>query len=83
MDLMSDVREHFSLAQYVRVFSVDGTTSLLRCSPERENPTESVAPIEYGSLRLSHLDQVHDLLRRTFWEGISGQRFRTLIVRGY
>ncbi|KAH9943823.1 hypothetical protein B0H21DRAFT_864923, partial [Amylocystis lapponica] len=39
--------------------------------PEREQPLENVAPIEYMSLRPSHIDQVHDLLARTFWEGIN------------
>ncbi|TFY54025.1 hypothetical protein EVJ58_g9105 [Rhodofomes roseus] len=54
MELMSDVRDHYSLMH-----------------SEREQPIETVAPIEYVSLRPEHLPQVHDLLRRTFWEGIS------------
>jgi len=54
MELMSDIREHFSLLH-----------------PEREQPVETVAPIEYVTLRPAHLDQIHDLLARTFWEGIN------------
>jgi len=33
-------------------------------------PQETVAPIVYGSLQEWHLDQVRDLLTRTFWSGI-------------
>ncbi|KZT09856.1 uncharacterized protein LAESUDRAFT_462721 [Laetiporus sulphureus 93-53] len=53
MELMNDIREHYSLMH-----------------PDRDQPNETIAPIEYVSLRASHLRQVHDLLRRTFWEGI-------------
>ncbi|CCM02563.1 uncharacterized protein FIBRA_04666 [Fibroporia radiculosa] len=38
--------------------------------PEREQPIEIEAPIEYVALHPSHLPQVHDLLARTFWDGI-------------
>ncbi|KAK0444844.1 hypothetical protein EV421DRAFT_1902892 [Armillaria borealis] len=38
--------------------------------PEQTHVTETSAPIEYCSLRACHLDQVHDLLARSFWEGI-------------
>ncbi|KAK0497364.1 hypothetical protein EDD18DRAFT_151449 [Armillaria luteobubalina] len=38
--------------------------------PEQTHITETSAPIEYCSLRASHLDQVHELLARSFWEGI-------------
>lgn len=41
-------------------------------SPGREQPEETIAPITYVSLQPCHLDQIHDLLARTFWEGISG-----------
>ncbi|KZT70764.1 hypothetical protein DAEQUDRAFT_165365 [Daedalea quercina L-15889] len=54
MELMCDIREHYSLMH-----------------PEREQSTETMAPIEYVHLRPEHLPQVHDLLRRTFWEGIN------------
>ena len=33
-------------------------------------PQETEAPIVYGSLQEWHLDQVRDLLTRTFWSGI-------------
>ncbi|PIL25164.1 hypothetical protein GSI_13053 [Ganoderma sinense ZZ0214-1] len=39
-------------------------------SPERERVEESVAPITYCTLQRCHLEQVHDLLGRAFWEGI-------------
>ncbi|PCH44425.1 hypothetical protein WOLCODRAFT_139002 [Wolfiporia cocos MD-104 SS10] len=39
--------------------------------PEHAQPVEVVAPITYMSLHSSHLSQVHDLLTRTFWEGIN------------
>ena len=32
----------------------------------------------YTTLQRHHLDQVHDLLRRAFWEGIDGERSRLL-----
>ncbi|EED85667.1 predicted protein [Postia placenta Mad-698-R] len=54
MDLMADVREHYSLMH-----------------PGREQPEETIAPITYVSLQPCHLDQIHDLLARTFWEGIN------------
>ena len=49
-------------------------------SPEHDLPSETVAPIEYVNLRAEHLPQVHDLLRRTFWDGIDGlwNDFRTI-----
>ncbi|EMD39162.1 hypothetical protein CERSUDRAFT_81924 [Gelatoporia subvermispora B] len=53
MDLMSDIREHHSLAH-----------------PDREQPVETAAPIEYVSLQPVHLPQVHSLLAHIFWEGI-------------
>ncbi|TBU30582.1 hypothetical protein BD311DRAFT_754583 [Dichomitus squalens] len=53
MELMTDIREHYSLAH-----------------PEREQAAESVAPVVYSTLQRCHLDQVHDLLGRVFWEGI-------------
>jgi len=57
------------LIEFVRL--VSALTS--GASPEREQPVETVAPIEYVTLRPAHLDQIHDLLARTFWEGINGQ----------
>lgn len=38
--------------------------------PEREQADSVSAPIEYVSLQPCHLDQIHDLLARTFWSGI-------------
>ncbi|KAJ3548910.1 hypothetical protein NM688_g5239 [Phlebia brevispora] len=38
--------------------------------PDREQPIEVDAPVEYSTLQAYHLDQVHDLLRHTFWDGI-------------
>ncbi|KAI1793494.1 hypothetical protein LXA43DRAFT_218154 [Ganoderma leucocontextum] len=52
MELMADIREHYSLAH-----------------PEREQAGEIIAPITYCTLLRCHLDQVHDLLGRVFWEG--------------
>ncbi|KAF8628804.1 hypothetical protein AX15_003719 [Amanita polypyramis BW_CC] len=54
MNLMSDIREHYSYAH-----------------PEREQADEVLGPILYTTLQESHLDQVHDLLERTFWPGIN------------
>ncbi|KAK2465506.1 hypothetical protein APHAL10511_002398 [Amanita phalloides] len=54
MNLMSDIREHYSYAH-----------------PDCEQPVEPLGAIEYTTLRTDHLDQVHDLLERTFWSGIS------------
>ncbi|KAK7054869.1 hypothetical protein VNI00_003332 [Paramarasmius palmivorus] len=39
--------------------------------PERESVIESRAPIAYACLQAGHLDQVHDLLQRSFWTGIN------------
>ncbi|KAF8920108.1 hypothetical protein CPB85DRAFT_611553 [Mucidula mucida] len=38
--------------------------------PDHELPLEKAGIIEYGTLQAWHLPQVHDLLRRTFWDGI-------------
>ncbi|CAL1715227.1 unnamed protein product [Somion occarium] len=38
--------------------------------PDRDHPIEVEAPIEYAPLRASHLNQVHELLRHAFWDGI-------------
>ncbi|KAI0825783.1 hypothetical protein BC629DRAFT_1275565 [Irpex lacteus] len=38
--------------------------------PEREQPIESKAPIEYVTLQRWHLPQIHDMLARAFWAGI-------------
>jgi len=40
----------------------------IRCGTRVSQDTE--APITYGSLQKWHLDQVHELLTRTFWSGI-------------
>ncbi|THU92969.1 hypothetical protein K435DRAFT_820366 [Dendrothele bispora CBS 962.96] len=42
----------------------------LRC-PDLNHPQESRAPIAYTSLQSCHLNQVHDLLSRSFWSGIN------------
>ena len=41
-------------------------------SPMREHALEPLAPITYSSLQSCHLQQVHDLLERSFWSGING-----------
>ncbi|KAK7466312.1 hypothetical protein VKT23_005039 [Stygiomarasmius scandens] len=41
-----------------------------RC-PDLDQPQESRAPIAYSSLQPCHLNQVHDLLARSFWSGIN------------
>ena len=41
-------------------------------SPEREQVAETSAPVTYCTLQHCHLDQVHDLLARVFWDGING-----------
>ncbi|KAF9025355.1 hypothetical protein BDZ89DRAFT_1092638 [Hymenopellis radicata] len=38
--------------------------------PDRELPHKTVGRIEYGTLQAWHLPQVHELLERTFWDGI-------------
>jgi hypothetical protein len=72
---MRNIREHYALLQYVLyAFIRSDTVSLLdTISPEREQPIEVEAPIEYTTLQPSHLDQVHDLLSRAFWAGIDGK----------
>lgn len=76
MELMADIKDHYSLAQYVRLvcFVFLGVVDRCRtvCSPDRDQPIEQHAPITYGSLLPCHLYQVHDLLARTFWTGIDG-----------
>ncbi|KAI0029550.1 hypothetical protein K488DRAFT_56106 [Vararia minispora EC-137] len=39
--------------------------------PNRDVSDEITAPITYVTLTPAHLPQVHDLLRRTFWEGVN------------
>ncbi|KAK0457871.1 uncharacterized protein EV420DRAFT_1271118 [Desarmillaria tabescens] len=41
-----------------------------RLAQSQTHAIETSAPIEYCSLRACHLDQVHELLARAFWEGI-------------
>ncbi|OJA20444.1 hypothetical protein AZE42_05730 [Rhizopogon vesiculosus] len=53
MELMTDVREHYSYAH-----------------PVRAQLLEAPVPIHYVSMQASHLQQVHDLLARAFWDGI-------------
>ncbi|KAF7317727.1 Cytoplasmic protein [Mycena kentingensis (nom. inval.)] len=53
MNLMTDVREHYTLAH-----------------PRREHPQHAASPILYTSMQVWHLEQVHELLERTFWSGI-------------
>jgi hypothetical protein len=50
-------------------------------SPDREQPNEIPAPINYQALQPHHLDQVHDLLTRVFWSGIDGSFISTLQAR--
>ncbi|KAF9523348.1 hypothetical protein CPB83DRAFT_691704 [Crepidotus variabilis] len=38
--------------------------------PERDQPVEQTAPLTYTTLQPAHLDQIHDLLERSFWAGI-------------
>ena len=74
MELMSDMRDHYSLAQYVYVFSPGYMrgTNVMYDSSEREQVEESIAPITYCTLQRCHLAQINDLLGRVFWEGIDG-----------
>lgn len=53
MELMTDVREHYSYAH-----------------PASSQSPEVPIPIRYVSLQPSHLQQVHELLARVFWDGI-------------
>ncbi|KAG1738905.1 uncharacterized protein EDB91DRAFT_1249079 [Suillus paluster] len=53
MELMADVRAHYSYAH-----------------PARAQSPEVPIPIRYVSLQPSHLQQVHELLARVFWDGI-------------
>ncbi|KAG1898588.1 uncharacterized protein F5891DRAFT_1190666 [Suillus fuscotomentosus] len=54
MELMTDVREHYSYAH-----------------PTSPQSLEVPVPIRYVSLQPSHLQQVHELLARVFWDGIN------------
>ncbi len=45
----------------------------MQSSPSRAAVQESVAPITYMTLTGEHLQQVHDILRRSFWSGIDGK----------
>ena len=75
MDLMSDVRDHYRISQFVETCSsrIECVGFTLSYSPEREETHETGAPIIYAPLRQSHLSQVHDLLHRIFWSGIDGK----------
>ncbi|KAL1684193.1 hypothetical protein EV122DRAFT_272763 [Schizophyllum commune] len=53
-EVMSDIKEHYSL----------------RCLIAEPPATEDAAPLIYTCLAAEHLPQVHDLLQRTFWDGI-------------
>lgn len=39
--------------------------------PTREHVVETLAPIAYTALQACHVQQVHDLLERLFWNGIN------------
>ncbi|KAG2072863.1 hypothetical protein BDR04DRAFT_1127463 [Suillus decipiens] len=54
MELMADIREHYSYAH-----------------PASFESCEVPIPIRYVSLQASHLQQVHELLARVFWDGIN------------
>ncbi|KAG2067773.1 hypothetical protein BDR04DRAFT_1104534 [Suillus decipiens] len=54
MELMEDIREHYSYAH-----------------PASFQSREVSVPIRYVSLQASHLQQVHELLARVFWDGIN------------
>ena len=41
-------------------------------SPEEDLPDETLAPITYVTLAAEHLPQIHDILQRTFWDGVNG-----------
>jgi hypothetical protein len=43
-----------------------------RCSPDAEQAMLNPAPITYSTLHANQLDQIHDLLERSFWTGIDG-----------
>lgn len=74
MELMSDIREHYSLAQYVYAFLPEYIRGahVIYDSPDREQVEESMAPITYCTLQRCHLEQINELLGRVFWEGIDG-----------
>ncbi|KAF9448942.1 hypothetical protein P691DRAFT_759486 [Macrolepiota fuliginosa MF-IS2] len=76
MNLMQDIRDHYSLAQcgtfslFIMDFILTWDALRNSTSPEDQQPIESMAPITYSTLQACHLDQVHDLLQRVFWTGI-------------
>jgi hypothetical protein len=74
VNLMSDIREHYALAQYVSsdVSTLRYLSYAFFASPTREHEVETLAPITYVTLQSCHLQQVHDLLGRSFWSGIDG-----------
>jgi hypothetical protein len=74
MELMADIRDHYLLSQYAHSCSLRFISLLMKLLSLDEEPIqESVAPIIYVTLSREHLPQVHDLLERTFWEGIDGK----------
>lgn len=72
MQLMGDIREHYTLIQYVLLYVSCPILLYLFASPTRERVVETMGPIAYVSMQPCHLYQVHDLLERSFWSGING-----------
>jgi hypothetical protein len=73
MDLMDDIRDHYLLSQSASsVSSCDLVVLTIIDSMDEEPIHEISAPIIYETLKEDHIVQVHDLLRRSFWEGIDG-----------
>jgi hypothetical protein len=73
VNLMRDIREHHVLAQYVSSDALRPNPNMfIFASPTREHVVETLAPITYVTLQSCHLQQVHDLLGRSFWSGIDG-----------
>jgi len=77
MDLMTDIMDHYSLAQCVFLVCIllsrRWLTQLKLFSPDEDQPDRSSAPIIYECLQSRHLPHVHDLLERVFWTGIDGR----------
>lgn len=76
---MEDIREHHQLMQYGHaLFNKEYSLTHSFRSPDCDLVTEPRATIMYTSLQTSHLNQVHDLLNRFFWQGIDGESNQNL-----
>jgi hypothetical protein len=62
------------------VYSNDCAAHLIFISPVSSQSPEVPIPIRYVSLQPSHLQQVHELLARVFWDGIDGLLYSLMFI---